>query len=1035
MPKNDVGQDEITVAGDETISTVSSSGESAAKAPSDWQPVSEGTRDMHLEEEIPSAAPSSSEQPSASAESVPPKRRVAGWYHSRNIGVLGFSSSGKTVFLSMLYHMTAERRGFQGAWQVDWSRGDDGETARYLRDVGHSILGLDDNGVPRYADAARTKLIREFPPGTKSMRELRFELSRQWGLTDFPIMVRTLEYSGEAIENAAKLGVEKLQAAHRDQWEEVAGVCSNSDAILLFVNILNIDHVQDSGELLMLMQAILKRKRKIRALSVVVAGADVLDGQNEIDRNRDIVEEKYGSVFSLLDQHGIHYDVFMVSNIGRKMVRKRTVGLASGCMGADHLCPHCQELVDDPKVQVNPINMLEPIEFAFKHLLPWYLRWEPMAICHGVFSYIRRAIFNRFVFPLLAISGLGGGAYWYTDYQSSMTDQIHALSEDASVDAATEVAGLLERYEQLYFWDDKGIGDLHSVTEAHMAHLHTQERVASDTNSIAEKIAALDVFIHEFKTSLYANEAKVQRVSLMCDADISAMWRETEIPARLSKATQALVHWKGNLGQRVEKEAIKLLDYIRKSEETSLRNTMSQPSPVAFQGLVARYEGYAECVGEWPIARRAKDEFLAWTDDVERRASDAWIEAEKERYEHIVSRLEDDVDSVIASVDRVSVDRMVSELDAFENETVSVTRDPVRREEMETFVNSSRDRLRTTLFEHELAEARRLLEKAEIAAAAQLMSVWIDVLPWGTNAACRGICKIGVVEKRMNSHVVREEWSAARETVGEMATVTNVLPEVIGIVSAGRQQIDMGEQMAVCRSTRKDAQRALDGLNSVLAAVDDSLMEMHATDEWQDATLTSERINKDSALKLDMSVLDSAHDTRADDYQRKAEELRLFQGSIREHTELVRAIRKRAAAERQLVDLMSKYAERRGATEILGAAKYVPDEWRALSGPIDKSLSHQELCQVYESRIEGLKGISAKIASAEIAEQDLRDKYDDAKKEYETTRAEVSDEDLRETYGLFGRRTKFRDALRLAEQAESCGQESTGLTSRWAESP
>ncbi|MBA4386632.1 MAG: hypothetical protein C0404_01555 [Verrucomicrobia bacterium] len=569
------------------------------------------------------------------------KLKRAGDAAAKRVAILGFSASGKTVFLSMLYHATAECRKFQEGWRADWSSGDEGATARYLRRVGHSILGLDDKGKKRF-DSARTKLKRSFPEGTREINELRFVLTRTWGFVDFPLSIRTLEYSGEAIHRAFLNGVENLPPDYKEQWNQIEELCSQTDALLLFVNMLNVDMIQDSGEMLMVLQWILGQKRRPRAIAIVVTGADVLDDQKELDSKQQEIEKKYAVVLDTMENQGVAHKIFMVSSIGRNMVRKRTRNLDPACMGAEHLCPLCQELVDEPEAAPEPINMAAPIEYVFRRLLPWYMIWPPMAAAVGAMVRVKRAIFNRFVLPVLATGLLAwaGVAYWLDERETYLSFMEMINSKDLG--SAYAIADTGNHYVSWHSWWKKREAD--NVRKELGIWLEFSDTLKMVNNSRLEpqpKLTRIKDFMLRYPDSRHSQKLTAFQPGLECQLDIMRIKTGGPLSERAAMAGEILAKWDNPaLHSNVVVAVGELWGEIDWQQQRDLKALFDNPNQKDSDRLHKVMEDYRKNVEKWRIDDVTRQSYVARLAETDQKihAKEAEVK-ERERDREFVAEI------------------------------------------------------------------------------------------------------------------------------------------------------------------------------------------------------------------------------------------------------------------------------------------------------------------------------------------------------------------------------------------------------------
>ena len=480
------------------------------------------------------------------------------------IGVLGFSASGKTVFLSMLYHATAEVHKFQDGWRAQWTEDDNGATARHLRDVGHSILGLLRSGKPDWKDRAHKKVRRELPAGTipGERHDLRFSLTRSWGLTEFSMSFCTIDGSGESIHNAFLDGIENLDGVSRDDWEEVAELCRSSAALFLFVNVLNVHDIQNSGEMRMLLEWILRQKHHPKVVAVVVTGIDVLDDQHHILATKQEIEKKYELIFEMLENSKISYRLFMVSSLGNHIVRKKTEGMDPGCMGAQHRCPRCQELVDDPKVTAEPIAIAEPFEYIFHKLLPWYHRWLPMSIAVGILSKIRRTLFSKITFLLFLVAL--GCLYWKGE--SPLYEHIQRMTKNPN-SSPIEIEWTGFAYTNLYRNNENHVSDVCSEVAPWKDLQELLKYVRTSKDPEPTKEDALKAFRSKYPDTAVATRARKELVLLELHRWIRLITQGSDYVQRCANVTGAMaVSWpedcKDDYKRQIRDNATELVDEI-----------------------------------------------------------------------------------------------------------------------------------------------------------------------------------------------------------------------------------------------------------------------------------------------------------------------------------------------------------------------------------------------------------------------------------------------------------------------------------------
>ena len=483
------------------------------------------------------------------------------------IGILGFSGSGKTVFLSALYHATAEERKFKKGWRARWT---DSPTARYLRDVGHGFLGIQRSGRRDWTDASHMRVRRTFPEGTMTMdRELRFTLIRSWCRRDFETNYTTIDASGEIIHSAFRDGIENLSEGRREEWEKIAELSRDSRALLLFVNILNLDEIQSSGEMTMLLEWVLQQARPPRAVGIVVTGIDVLANQSEVLAKKAEIEKRYARSLELLEEHDVANRILMVSSLGPDMVRKKTEGLDPGCLGASHKCQRCQELVEDPDIAPQPIGLADPFEFLFHHFLPWYYRWPPLGVVVGFLAWIRRVLFNRIACLLFFL--LLGALYWFGE--SSLYARLERLASSSRLPVQMTVF-LPEAYCVLYWWETEKGADLRRMFKSWRdlgGLLKRIERLPLET-----QVDELQRFIAENSNTPAAPRAREHLVGKRVALCLVTIERSTTWRDRLAAAAEGLA-----LSERG-------------SWPKSRREALAEAASEIFSGLVTEFEHRVE---------------------------------------------------------------------------------------------------------------------------------------------------------------------------------------------------------------------------------------------------------------------------------------------------------------------------------------------------------------------------------------------------------------------------------------------------------
>lgn len=326
---------------------------------------------------------------------------------SQPIGIIGFSASGKTVYLSMLYHATAERKVFRAGWHANWASQDNGETKKYLQDISRRIRGFDARGRVLFENPdAPTRVVRSFPPGTVWNTPIRFELLRKWGLRGRSLLVHTEDGVGEVIGQAALHGPENLPQEFRTRWQNTMELCRHSRALLLFINLLNIEEVEVAPDVAFLIDCLIKDGVRPRAVSFVATGLDAWAGRKDVGELRATLEESFHNVFASLDRAKIPWELHLVSSLGENFARKRTDNLAEGCRAAGHICNLCQEITSDPRARPLPRAIDEPWEFIFRRCLPLHSRVAPSAVFVDILAILREKLINRYTIPAYATAAV-----------------------------------------------------------------------------------------------------------------------------------------------------------------------------------------------------------------------------------------------------------------------------------------------------------------------------------------------------------------------------------------------------------------------------------------------------------------------------------------------------------------------------------------------------------------------------------------------------------------------------------------------------
>lgn len=363
----------------------------------------------------------------------------------KNIGILGFSASGKTVYLAMLYHATMERRLFPEEWHANWAV-DDGFTRKYVSQASRLIRGVDNKGRKIYTDETKTKVRREFPPGTQTITPIQFELYRKWGLGARPLKVNTQDGVGEAIHNAAIFGPNNLPVEHREAWVSTVELCKNSEALLLFVNLVRFEQSELAPDVSFLVDWLIKEGIRPKVVALVAPGLDSWKGIKTREELRDLVAKTFTNAFRSLEKANIATDIFLVSSVGEEFVHGReTTGQNVADLG--------QSINPDPKIEPAPVGLDTPWEFIFKKTLPWNARVEPVAIFFDLLWMFRRRALNLVTLPLFALLALG----WFgvRPYLAGRADYsaLDAIgTSPQSIEAVRSASGLHRDLEDNRIW-------------------------------------------------------------------------------------------------------------------------------------------------------------------------------------------------------------------------------------------------------------------------------------------------------------------------------------------------------------------------------------------------------------------------------------------------------------------------------------------------------------------------------------------------------------------------------------------------------
>lgn len=311
-----------------------------------------------------------------------------------NVAVLGFSSSGKTVYLTMLYYHTAVQgaspsdrtekprkgqRRRRSRWRADWLSLDGGATLGHLMPMLCDILGQDRFGTLRYRDkTTKRELERKFPGGTTSQTELQFKLFHHNGIREHELNILTLETKGE-VQLYHSSSPSQIDSARDALWQRVREHCSDSSAVLLFFNLLTMGDQEQAAQLRTLVDTLMLQRNKPKAVAIVITGADILRDAGEVERTKERFADQYDKSIEVLEAHNIAYDIFLISSVGNEFTRKKSdVELNDICRN-HHRCAHCQELDPDPKKKPNPVDLMRPWDFIYENVHrrnPWTDRFS-----------------------------------------------------------------------------------------------------------------------------------------------------------------------------------------------------------------------------------------------------------------------------------------------------------------------------------------------------------------------------------------------------------------------------------------------------------------------------------------------------------------------------------------------------------------------------------------------------------------------------------------------------------------------------------
>lgn len=465
--------------------------------------------------------PASSHVASAAPETAGPSsggKPVAAFGRWKNVVILGFVGSGKTVFLTMLYHATAKRHDLGEEWVAYWH---DAKTNEYLGENANLIVGQDKDGRLLWLDTEQTRLRRSFPPATLGDRMIHFTLKRRWGGLDLPLSVRTMEIPGEVAKNI--LNPEALTGEFSEQRERLLRLCKDSHSVLFMLNLLHLDYRDDSEKLHEVVTGILLQRRHPDTFAFVVVGADVLCSERDLETARNRISERFSSTFRVLDAESIRYSIFFVSSIGREMIRKQP-NPPPKHSGPDHLCPQCQELVDDASIMPKPSGMEAPLEFVFRRSLPLLLRWAPLATVWGGLVLLRRAIFNRFVTPAVLGLAVGTTAVAYFKHEPQLYRSV-LDARDFDRESILRRASLAERYCRWYRWNAPAAARIREFTEVdrefwRVATCAPGSGTAADPLVWEQKARELRDFLTRHPETPQAREARAVQIEF--DARLAA---------------------------------------------------------------------------------------------------------------------------------------------------------------------------------------------------------------------------------------------------------------------------------------------------------------------------------------------------------------------------------------------------------------------------------------------------------------------------------------------------------------------------------
>lgn len=707
--------------------------------------------DQNDDEQAIPIAPSP--RPVVTAEKIPAgktsrKKRRADKQNAKRasrVGIIGFSASGKTVFLSMLYHATSETLKFGNGWHAEWGLNPGDETVRYLRQMAGMILGRDAKGATVYKDPARTRVQRTFPPGTKSVSELTLMLTRTWGLLEYPVRLHTLEFSGEAIHRAAYLGPHRLDAHERSQWEQVLELCRSSDALLLFLNLLNVDLIHDSGEMRILLESALRdRERSVRSVAIVVTGADTIKDQAEIDHRMQMIEKKYAAVLDTLDNRRIRYRFFMVSSVGWNMVRKRTSGLDISCQGSDHLCPLCQELVDDVDAEPQPLGMEGPLEFVFRSLLPVRLHWEPLASVFGALTRLRIALLNRYAIMAFLAVGTGLGAFWYHRKEAELLEShAYRLERLASERAIHAVVETVNDYKRWFGWlRPERVQRMEDSVRSAREFIDLLEHVAVADIAASDKLASLVAFMDRHpQFSVFIDQTMIAELSLA--SDFESILAEEDPVARLAHAGKLVSNWVGEpIQQHAEARFVDLLTATEENMLAVLRNLIILRDMDLMVSTHDQIVAQASVLREWPNLEYLPDYHQA-------------LKKVLSRMDVAASRLKDRVDAYVAAQQLKRTEETIQQALDYMQELDYASAESVLRELGEDVSEEKEEVVSTLMQSAELGvRAQGLLRAREIDQARALAEKLQDTPDPEVRSSAAAL--LDVIAEELASREIRE---------------------------------------------------------------------------------------------------------------------------------------------------------------------------------------------------------------------------------------------------------------------------------------